>query len=225
MKKFAVIDDEEHDCRTAVEALENVFPDCSVDVFHSITESLDNLDKYSLVILDVCFPNDVNGLEQLSRIVNASDYFLITSEYREYMEDAFGYKTVGFFKKGDGQSVLEKKLSDIARKYLDNIREIQTSIGKKEVMLDKVKYMEIVRRDVVVYCDDDIVFTLRGRSLKGAASELGNMAIVNRTQALNPAHVKSIHGQAAQLFSSEEFKCSRLGMRTLKNALIERLKP
>ncbi len=224
MHRFAVIDDEETDRQIAFNALKSVFSDCDIDLFHSIFECLVTKKRYSLVILDVVLPGDKNGLEALERLLPVADYFLIQSHSPAYMEDAFDYKIVGYFKKSDGREVLEQKLSRIKQRRLDRLVELNTSIGRHLFNLDKIEYIEISRRDVLVHCEGDNIFTVKSKTLAAVAEDLGNMVPLNRKEAVNPSFVRQINDMQVVLFSGKEIKSSVRSIRKLRKAIAERMR-
>lgn len=184
-----------------------------MDEFFSVKQCIACGKHYELVLLSLI------QVTKADRLSNQVDDMVVVSQYPDSNEEAYGYRTVGYFKKTDGCEILAEKLCKVNDEYLMRVREF----GGFRSSIRNIRYVEFVKRRVTVYCADGLESVLQTRSLKDAAVEFEELVQVSRTCLVNPSHVWKVRNDVVILFGGKQIKYSRKGLKKLRGALSTRL--
>lgn len=234
MLRFAVCDDEENQLKFLEARLQAYFrlrPDLAgrVETFQSGSELLarvEELGGFDLYVLDVLMPG-LNGIETGRRLrtLGAGGEIVYLTSSSDFAVDSYDVRAFFYLLKPAEENKLFKVLDGAVEK-LNRRRSsaivVNTAMGPRRVLLERIRYVERVGRFMRYYCTDGIVDSQSIRSpFKEAASPLladRRFCLCGASFVLNFQHVAGVNGQTAQLDNDQIVMLPRAAAADFKKA-------
>lgn len=160
---------------------------------------------FDLILLDIDLPK-MDGIQLSRRIKDRTDRIVYMTSHSERMQEAFGYKVVGFILKTMKEEDIIKSLNTICSTINPFTIELQTTNGMVSFPLHNIYRISTDRPNLMLYTKNSKI-PIINTSLSAIKEQLNQSFIyANKSCLVNLSHVLTIKEKDQIIFDNQEIE-------------------
>lgn len=200
----AVEDDKQYQL-VLKELIQNVSYRTTITFFDSAEDFLQSDNFFDLILLDIDLPK-MNGIQLSRRIMDRTDRIVYMTSHSERMQEAFGYKVVGFILKTMKEKDIINSLNAICSAINPSTIELETIDGIVSFPLNNIYRIATDRPNLMLWTKNSKI-QIFNTSLSEVKKKLNQSFIyANKSCLVNLSHVLTIQEKDQVIFDNGEIE-------------------
>lgn len=200
---ICAVEDDKHYQSILNEILDKLTYQNSITFYDSSEDFLQSNDFFDLILLDIDLPK-MDGIQLSRRIMDRTDRIVYMTSHSERMQEAFGYKVVGFILKTMNEEDIIKSLNAICSAINPSTIELETIDGIVSFPLNNIYRIATDRPNLMLWTKNSKI-QIFNTSLSEVKKKLNQSFIyANKSCLVNLSHVLTIQEKERIIFDNQQ---------------------